>query len=530
MSMASSSASFIALNACDPKCLVELLVGSLSTTLKLNSTESIKMAVEICQESLQILHNQNKTQILSNKVTLVNLSSDSIFAICDYLDSSSKCRLRFSSMLMHTTMISCPLDLVDRSYHINYGNTTLSSSQSLLLANALMPLKVVKCGDLLYKGAGGDICKDLVTLPASRLLQFGVGRSWSVCGVKIEPDDPRIRIDKFITLVSTYRIQSIRTLVWSSLTKSDSAQGLENLMRVQQLHQSIETLAIQCSELLDSNSNAPNQLVVSALSHFKHLKELSMDGGGFHGQLSSLSGLSLLKRLRLVDCGVVGDIQWLSSLSHLEVCVITPLPELKRQLIGDIAAFSSLTKLIQLGIHSEAIRGNVEALSTLHKLTSLVLIHTQVEGHVNNCLSQMSELKELILADNRQLGGELTIFPRSLVLLSLAYCNLTIDLKSLVSLKCLKHIKLFGLQNAVGDISLLKELTSLVSIDVRRCHQITGNIDALGASLSQLTRVNFEDMPNISGKQSLFNHFAEHSIIKCPGVEMDLSDDAADDV
>jgi hypothetical protein len=521
--MTSRSASFIALNACDPKCLVELLVGSLSTTLKLNSTESIKMAVEICEESLQILHNQNKAQILSNKVSLVSLSSDAIFAICDYLDSSSKCRLRFSSMLMHTTMISCPLDLVDRSYHINYGNTTLSSSQSLLLANALMPLKVVKYGDLIYKGPGGDICKELVTLPASRLLQLGVGRSWSVCGVKIEPDDPRIRIDKFIALVSTYRIQSIRTLVWSSLTKSDNVQGLENLMRVQQLHQSIETFAIQCSELLDSNSNA-NQLVVSALSHFKHLKKLCMDGGGFHGQLSSLSGLSLLKRLRLVDCGVVGDIQWLSSLSHLEVCVITPLPELKRQLIGDIAAFSSLTKLIQLGIHSEAIRGNVEALSTLHKLTSLVLIHTQVEGHVNNCLSQMSDLKELILADNRQLGGELTIFPRSLVLLSLAYCNLTIDLKSLVSLKCLKHIKLFGSPNALGDISLLKELTSLVSIDVRRCHQIRGNIDTLAASLSQLTRVNFEDMPNITGKQSLFNHFAEHSIINCPGVKMDLSD------
>jgi hypothetical protein len=215
---------------------------------------------------------------------------------------------------------------------------------------------------------------------------------------------------------------------------------------------------------------------LGSLAHITTLHALTLDGqpawnGGFHiSDLTPLSGLTSLRTLSLLACGVT-DLHPLSAL---------PLSELRlveNKTLSDLSPLRGMLTLRSLFLQDCAMIADeaVETLSSLTELRTLDLSHCErITSTGLHSLSALKSLTELCVRATQLDDQGLHVLCRSLHLedLRLSECDITDQgLEALGSQTSLRVLELIDCD--LSDLAPLARLTSLQTLILTGCDDIT---------------------------------------------------------
>ena len=222
------------------------------------------------------------------------------------------------------------------------------------------------------------------------------------------------------------------------------------------------------------------------LSTLTNLVSLELNSSAITGALSSLNGLTSLKKLHLVGCT-------------------------NNKFTGSINDLSSLTNLTSLSLESNCqgasgqtygLVGTFSHLRGLKKLKSLTLVNSgSTTGHsFNGALSALAELEHLTNLTlsakyDNQITGDLSGLAalKNLTCLSLTSLSLTGSLSSLNSLTNLTTVSLLK-GKFTGDLSDLNQLNNLISLNLNGgCTNVTGVASSMNVYAPKLRSFDYNN-------------------------------------
>ncbi len=250
-------------------------------------------------------------------------------------------------------------------------------------------------------------------------------------------------------------------IIWTFLSWSHKLTGMAVLSR-----------SFQCSAYENTTSVCTNMSAQrsSSLSYLRALHDLTLCLSSWSDaltELSLVSSLECLTRLKVCNCSSVHDFSALSSLRALRSLALYDLPtlELQRQLTSPI---ESLTSLTELELHSGSLctEDSLKDLSWISSLTSLRSLKLW-----NWCsLQDISALRSL----------------KNLTILHIDYCFRLSDISSLASLTNLTNLS-FNYNRSLSDLSPLSNLLSIEYLDLEGCRSLRDLSPLL--SMTSLSRV-----------------------------------------
>ncbi len=165
---------------------------------------------------------------------------------------------------------------------------------------------------------------------------------------------------------------------------------------------------------------------VSKLSNSTNLEELTVNYASIYGNISSLSNLTKLRIIQLMNCHVTGDIDaFRNNLSLTELTA--PLHEIS----GDLSSLSNLTQLSKLDLTDSRVTGDIADLNDKTNLSELI---TPLQG-ITGSLSSLSGLTKLAKIDlnGSQVTGDINYLTNlhKLTTINLNRCNVEGDLSKL---------------------------------------------------------------------------------------------------
>lgn len=229
---------------------------------------------------------------------------------------------------------------------------------------------------------------------------------------------------------------------------------------------------------------------LSDLRHLTFLEKLTYSTG-LSGQISHISGLSMLKELHITNAPISAD----------ELAIIGHLPNLTKLSLrscnlSTAAGLEAATNLTHIDLSSNAIR-NISALASLRKLQEINLSH--------NALNDLGLLSGLPVVTS----------------LDVSYNNLT-TLSPVTALSSVK--KLVAKYNTLTEINGFEKLTALNEVDLS--NNAIESIAAL-ASCTELAKLNVANnaLKDISGLSNLNKltdlNFSNNQVTKLPQFQKD---------
>jgi hypothetical protein len=182
----------------DPESLARFLLGSVIFNGSISRFESFDRALDVCLKAAHIIRDEKQVYLsqkelkCSSKTSLTSLSNEPILEICSFLNSKSKCHLRFTSGSVHKGMMRCPLDFFDtkhpahsitqyfplRLWRSLSGSATTSCCDDCDASHQLKMMDFNKC----------ELHSRHVTnsyRSPSELNSLGFDRSWTITGLNI---------------------------------------------------------------------------------------------------------------------------------------------------------------------------------------------------------------------------------------------------------------------------------------------------------------------------------------------------------
>lgn len=220
------------------------------------------------------------------------------------------------------------------------------------------------------------------------------------------------------------------------------------------------------------------------------LQNLSVHGhSSMEADLAGIAKMNVLRYLRLENCGISGNVMFLSALMNLRSLDLTGNP-----INGDIRFVSALNQLRYLDLDGTNISGELNALSPLGQLESLNLRGTNITGNLQQ-ISQLSSLRRLVMDQCSQIAVDTagvnafhqlielrmvgTMLPDGLpefdelddlLTLSIGGANID-DVQNLTSLMHLNALEIVNCSQ-LDDLSDLAELGRLRSLRIKQCDQV----------------------------------------------------------
>lgn len=271
-------------------------------------------------------------------------------------------------------------------------------------------------------------------------------------------------------LASLTKLEALRILVngVEDLSPLENLTGLTELQLYGTFGQAdlspLASLTNLKSLELQRNGNTASGLMaedLSCLSGMSKLQSLRLD----MGQLNSLSGMEGLTELK--ECYLYGNLSFtdlspLAGLTKLQNLQISPNGSNTNPYIEDFSPLSNLTELQSLYLYTDGYVSDLSAFSKLTKLQSLLM---KADGLASfKGIENLTQLKELDFY-----GSDAT-------------CKNVDPLANLTSLQSLRLPSMNYQMNIVLDISGLKNLTNLQTLE------ISGDVASLDA-LSGMTKL-----------------------------------------
>eukprot|EP00494_Astrolonche_serrata_P030587 UN30855 len=185
--------------------------------------------------------------------------------------------------------------------------------------------------------------------------------------------------------------------------------------------------------------------------------------------------------------GNLDDLKMLSNLQRLTLASTENID-------GDVESLSNTKNLTWLGLFETGnIEGDLSYITDLHDLNLLELYMTDIEGEVDDLISNLLKLTWLEIFDCRKMTGNIENIG-TLPLSSIVIGNSDIhgDLSDFSPLTKLTYLELSGSKVNSGSLEDLSHLTNLTGLELSDIPHVTGNLEDLKTlkKLETLTLVN----------------------------------------
>jgi hypothetical protein len=553
------------LSSADPESLARFLLGSVVFNDNISQLQSFDRALDVCLKAVHIIRDKKQEYLsqkelkCSSKTSLTSLSNEPIFEICSFLNSKSKCHLRFTSCSVHKGMMRCPLDFFDtkhpahsitqyfplRLWRSLSGSAATSCCDDCDASHQLKMMDFNKC----------ELHSRHVTnsyRSPSELNSLGFDRSWTITGLNITDANLEEFRSILESIVKDNGSGSLRKRLTLNCSLDDWGYGDSLLCQINNDNcgavRGVDCLYVHVD--IDYGS-ARYECLTNRLKYFTSLRSMNLDGVLLRPTfLSDVSCLLRLEELKCIRCDIAQEgIQnldclrplsgtlkvihldissqspWINSsslsslvnLTHFQLSNdhgalelnlssfsnLTHLEEIflpaksTSQASGNISSLIKLTKLKRLRLCGSNIQGDIAVLGNIHSLDLVSIVDCEIEGDIS-ALCSLTQLSSLYL-QSKPLSGDIVNFSK---------------------LKKLTDFSLYGLNNVHGDIASLSQLSRLQYVHIENCPKIVGDSSTL-----QIAVMRISNCPQILMSHDVDDHDHDHDVFlfdSSDGDEVDL--------